>query len=84
MENKSYNLAINNGPNHLHGGLIGFDKKIWRYEVLESEDSCGVRFSCMSEDMEEGYPGNVQVKFQSIFLYMKFICALDNSRIFVK
>lgn len=47
---------------HLHGGKVGFDKKFWNVEsVVEGEDSSAV-FSCESEHMEEGYPGNVKVK----------------------
>ena len=53
-----YTLATNNGPNHLHGGVRGFDKHVWQPEVL-SDNS--VRFSRVSPDGEEGYPGNVQV-----------------------
>lgn len=50
-------LASNNGRNHLHGGLRGFDKYIWSAEALRD----GVRFSRVSPDGEEGYPGNLNV-----------------------
>ncbi len=52
-----YTLAINNGPNHLHGGIKGFDKVIFKSE--EKENS--VLFSYLSPDGEEGYPGNLKV-----------------------
>ncbi len=54
---KEYSLAINNGPNHLHGGLVGFDKKIFDYELFENK----VTFHYLSYDNEEGYPGNLDV-----------------------
>lgn len=54
---KTYPLAKNDGQNHLHGGLRGFDKYIWDAEVLED----GVKFSRVSPDMEEGYPGTLAV-----------------------
>jgi aldose 1-epimerase len=55
---KEYTLAVNNGPNHLHGGLTGFNKVIW--EVTGSaEDS--IHLSYLSRDGEEGYPGNLNV-----------------------
>lgn len=53
----NYPLAKNDGNNHLHGGLRGFDKYIWQAEPLED----GVRFSRLSPDGEEGYPGNLKV-----------------------
>lgn len=60
IDGKEYTLATNNGPNHLHGGNVGFDKKLWRSEILKSDDSVGVRFSLVSEDGDEGYPGTVK------------------------
>jgi len=54
-----YELARNNGENHLHGGNEGFDKKLWDAEVNEDENS--VTLSYLSPDGEEGYPGNLDV-----------------------
>lgn len=53
----TYPLAKNNGNNHLHGGLRGFDQYIWQAEALED----GIRFSRISPDGEEGYPGKLTV-----------------------
>lgn len=61
IEGKSYKMAINNGPNHLHGGLAGFDKKLWEAESFEDADKVGVKLSCLSVDGEENYPGNLKV-----------------------
>ena len=61
LEGKNYSLAINNGPNHLHGGLIGFDRKVFDAEIVEGSDNVGVKLSYLSPDMEEGYPGNLKV-----------------------
>ena len=61
LEGKNYSLAVNNGPNHLHGGLIGFDRKVFAAEIVEENDKVGVKLSYLSPDMEEGYPGNLQV-----------------------
>jgi len=55
-----YQLPINNGPNTLHGGVSGFDKKMWKNEPVES-DIPAVRFSRLSPDGEEGFPGNLFV-----------------------
>ncbi len=55
LDGKGYELAKNNGPNHLHGGLCGFDKVVWVPELLES----GLRLLYKSPDMEEGYPGTL-------------------------
>lgn len=61
IKGKPYSLAINNGPNHLHGGVIGFDKLMWSAVQVKSESSVGLVFSLVSPDMQEGYPGNLRV-----------------------
>ena len=55
-----FNLAINNGPNHLHGGLKGFDKVLWDYELVDGVE--GVKLIYNSPHGEEGYPGNLRVE----------------------
>ena len=66
IDGRTYSLATNNGPNHLHGGVHGFDKKLWCHKtevVIPStqDSSAGVSFSYLSADGEEGYPGNLSV-----------------------
>jgi aldose 1-epimerase len=60
LDGRTYTLAANNGPNHLHGGVRGFDKYVWTPEVLKGVT--GVAFTRTSPDGEEGYPGIVQVR----------------------
>ncbi|MFC1783959.1 aldose epimerase family protein [Planctomycetota bacterium] len=60
LEGAEYALAANDGENHLHGGLKGFDKVVWDAEVVKSQEGPTVKFSYLSEDGEEGYPGNFQ------------------------
>lgn len=60
LKNKNYNLYHENGV-HLHGGKNGFDKKIWKIEKVDHSLNPSVTLSCTSKDMEEGYPGNMQV-----------------------
>jgi aldose 1-epimerase len=62
LDGREYILARNNGPNHLHGGLKGFDKKLWKSRPLPLTDhEAGVELSCFSPDGEEGYPGNLSL-----------------------
>lgn len=59
IDGKEYSLKTNNGENHLHGGLMGFDKVVWNGEVVGKN---AVRFSYLAKDGEEGYPGNLSVQ----------------------
>ncbi|MGE5581045.1 MAG: aldose epimerase family protein [Bacillota bacterium] len=61
LNGKEYKLATNDGPNHLHGGLAGFDKKIWEAAEISNPQEAGVKLSYLSKDGEEGYPGNLAV-----------------------
>jgi aldose 1-epimerase len=58
LEGKTYTLAINNGPNHLHGGIKGFDRVLW---TAKSQKGASVKFTYTSPDGEEGYPGKLDV-----------------------
>ncbi len=61
LDGQTYKLATNNGPNHLHGGLKGFDKKVWKATIQVSALGPSVRFEYTSPDGEEGYPGNLKM-----------------------
>jgi aldose 1-epimerase len=57
---KTYKLAINNGPNHLHGGVKGFDKQVWTVKESKGENTeAHVTFEYISKDGDEGYPGKL-------------------------
>ena len=61
LDGKEYTLAVNNGPNALHGGLKGFDKVVWEPRILASLEGPSLELRYTSKDGEEGYPGNLSV-----------------------
>ncbi|MDQ0256774.1 aldose 1-epimerase [Evansella vedderi] len=62
LDGETYELPVNDGNNHLHGGHKGFDRVIWDTKVIEEKDYVGLEFTYFSPDGEEGYPGNLNVK----------------------
>jgi aldose 1-epimerase len=62
LDGKEYTLAVNNGPNALHGGLKGFDKVVWEPRVMATLDGPSLQLRYTSKDGEEGYPGTLTVK----------------------
>jgi aldose 1-epimerase len=61
LDGKEYQLAINNAPNSLHGGPTGFDRRVWKAEPVSTTIGSGVRFTYLSKDGEENFPGNLTV-----------------------
>ena len=62
IDGVEYTLAANHGPNHLHGGIKGFNKVLWQAEETDSADGPAVKLNYLSGDGEEGYPGNLSVQ----------------------
>lgn len=59
LEGKKYQLAVNNGENHLHGGVRGFDKHVWNAKPITRGGGRGLQLAMISPDGDEGYPGNL-------------------------
>ena len=59
IDGRAYQLALNNGPNTLHGGIVGFDRLVWD---VESVDATSICLSLVSPDGDEGFPGNLSVR----------------------
>lgn len=60
LDGKKYQLTVNNAPNHLHGGVLGFDKVVWAAEIPPGQEAA-IKFTHTSPDGHEGYPGQLAV-----------------------
>ena len=72
LDGKEYTLATNLPPHHLHGGVLGFSHAIWEAEELQTDNGVGVRFTHLSPDGDEGFPGNLRLE-------IKYILGNDNT-----
>lgn len=61
LDGETYSLAVNNPPNHLHGGVVGFDKVVWDARLTRGPGWEGVELKYLAKDKEEGYPGNLKI-----------------------
>jgi aldose 1-epimerase len=61
IDGETYSLAVNNGKNHLHGGVIGFDKVVWNGKPVQGAGWTGLELTYLAKDKEEGYPGNLNI-----------------------
>jgi aldose 1-epimerase len=62
IDGEEYTLAVNNGPNHLHGGIKGFDKVVWDAKEKSTPDDATLVLKYTSPDGDEGYPGNLKMR----------------------
>lgn len=62
LDGTEYKLAANDGQNHLHGGVKGFDKVVWKAAEETTDSTASIVLTYLSKDMEEGYPGNLETK----------------------
>jgi aldose 1-epimerase len=86
LNGDAYALNSNEGNNHLHGGLSGFDKKIWKTKEIEAQEGSGLEFTGVSADGEEGYPGRLAITFRYILsdaneLIIRYKAATDKPTI---
>ena len=81
-----YSLTQNNGENHLHGGIRGFDKVVWEARAINGGDGVGLELDYVSKDGEEGYPGNLQARVTYVLtekneLRIKYFAATDKDTV---
>jgi aldose 1-epimerase len=84
LDGIEYKLAANDGRNHLHGGVKGFDKVLWQAEPVQRSNGSSVRFTYLSHDGEEGYPGNLSVAVTYILtedneLKIEYVASTDRA-----
>lgn len=84
LNGKEYTLAVNNGNNHLHGGINGFNTRIWNSCITEKDGKQKLKMSLKSPDMDEGYPGNLTATIEyelteSNELVMKYHAVTDKA-----
>lgn len=82
LEGVEYQLATNDGDNHLHGGLTGFDRKVWSMAPFSTETSSGVTMTLVSPDGDQGYPGELAMEVTYVLtnndsLEMSFAATTD-------
>ncbi len=86
LDGVEYTLPLNNGPNTLHGGPAGWHSVVWNAEILKESASPSVKFSYISPDMEEGFPGTVNVTVQYTWtdnneIVMDYTCTTDKKTV---
>ncbi|RAK08185.1 aldose 1-epimerase [Halanaerobium saccharolyticum] len=62
LDGKTYHIAQNNGNNHLHGGFVGYDKRVWKIKTVEEDGEVSAVLTYTSQDGEEGYPGKLDIE----------------------
>jgi len=86
LNGTSYSLAKNNGENSLHGGVKGFNKRVWTAKDVSGSGGQALELSYQSQDMEEGYPGNLTVKviytlYSQERVENRLLCATDKATV---
>jgi len=86
LDGVEYTLALNNGPNSLHGGPGGWHSVVWNGEEVRNSQSPAVKFTYHSPDMEEGYPGNMHVEVTYTWtdkdeIIIDYLCTTDKKTV---
>src|SRR5664279_1961748 len=86
LDSVKYSLALNNGPNSLHGGTGGWHSVVWESEIIKKADFPSVKFTYKSPDMEEGYPGNMNIGVTYTWndkneIVIDYACATDKKTV---
>ncbi len=86
LDGKTYELYKNNGNNHLHGGKIGYDRKMWDVKIISEGDEPECELSYLSPDGEEGYDGNLDIHVTYKLtvtggLYIRYIATTDKKTV---